>query len=90
MIRLFKIVGWFEGVSLLLLLFVAMPLKYQWGMPEYVSWVGRAHGFLFIAYVGLATVLAAIHDWKVTKLFLSYVLSSVPFGTFYFEKKHLD
>ena len=46
MIRLFKIVGWFEGVSLLLLLFVAMPLKYQWGMPEYVSWVGRAHGFL--------------------------------------------
>ena len=46
-----RVVGFVEGVSFLLLLGVAMPLKYAAGMPEVVFWVGLAHGLLFLLYV---------------------------------------
>ena len=85
----FRVVGMLEGFSLLLLLFVAMPMKYIWGNPEYVRSVGMAHGILFIVYVLLATLLSSAEKWTNTKLLLAYVLSSVPFGTFYFERKIL-
>src|SRR5690606_32019581 len=54
---LFKYTGWFEGLSYLLLLGVAMPIKYVWGDPSWVSAVGMAHGLLFLAYIGLAFAL---------------------------------
>jgi integral membrane protein len=90
MIKTFKVLGWLEGVSLLLLLFVAMPLKYMWGMPEYVSVVGSAHGGLFVAYIIGAMIVGEKLGWKVTTLLLAFILSSVPFGTFIFERKHLS
>lgn len=78
-----------EGTSLLLLLFVAMPLKYSYGMPEAVSWVGRAHGGLFIAF----NVVLFYHVFKghltEVKGFLGFLASLIPFGTFYFKYKML-
>ena len=57
MSKFFKIVATLEGISLLLLLFVAMPLKYIFDLPEFVRVIGMAHGLLFIGYIILATML---------------------------------
>ena len=53
MIRTLRILGNVEGVSYLLLLGVAMPLKYAFGLPLAVKIVGMAHGVLFLAYCAL-------------------------------------
>lgn len=50
-VKFFKWISILEGISFLLLLFIAMPLKYLFEMPEMVKQVGMAHGILFIAYV---------------------------------------
>lgn len=87
--KLLKFMALLEGVSLLLLLFVAMPLKYQFGLPEYVSIVGRAHGGLFIAF----NIVLFYHVFKgqisEVKGFIGFLASLVPFGTFYFKAKVL-
>jgi integral membrane protein len=88
MISIFKKTAFWEGVSLLLLLFFAMPLKYVWDMPVFVRWIGMAHGFLFIAYIGLALYLFFDQNWKISKLFIVLLASFVPFGTFYMERKY--
>ena len=54
-----RFVSLLEGVSFLLLLLVAMPLKYVWGVPLAVKWVGWAHGILFIT-LGAAVLLAMV------------------------------
>ena len=57
MLNNFRIISLIEGLSFLVLLFIAMPLKYHWGHPEAVSMVGMTHGLLFIAYVAFASML---------------------------------
>ncbi len=89
MLRLFKILGKLEGTSLLILLFVAVPLKHILGHGELVRIVGMAHGLLFIGYVALATALFSELNWTGRTLRMAYFLSCVPGGTFYFEKKFL-
>jgi integral membrane protein len=89
MLSLFRWIGRFEGISFLLLLFIAMPLKYIWGMPEYVRVVGMAHGGLFLAYVAMANYAALELRWSRKVWFLSMAAAVLPFGTFIFEKKHL-
>ncbi|UUC44551.1 DUF3817 domain-containing protein [Flavobacterium cerinum] len=89
MLRFFKIIAFLEGVSLLLLLFVAMPLKYIYDQPEMVRMVGMAHGLLFIGYIVLATMLKMEENWPVKKFLIVCVASVIPFGTFYVEKKIL-
>lgn len=88
MVRFFKIIATLEGISLLLLLFIAMPLKYYFDTPEYVRPVGMAHGILFIAYIVLALMLKFEQDWPLKKLFIICIASVVPFGTFYIEYKY--
>lgn len=90
MLRLFKYTALFEGISLLLLLFLAMPLKYVFGMPLMVRIIGMAHGLLFIAYIVLAILLKSEERWKTGKFILICLASIVPFGTFYVEKKYLQ
>jgi integral membrane protein len=72
----------FEGVSWLLLLFVAMPLKYLAGNPYPVKVVGMGHGVLFIVLVALIVAAAqrrAISNAVGAKVFAA---SFIPFGTF--------
>ncbi|MDG6774756.1 DUF3817 domain-containing protein [Thiomicrorhabdus sp. ZW0627] len=78
-----------EGTSLLLLLFVAMPLKYHYGMPEAVSLVGRAHGGLFLAFNAVLFYHVAKGHVSETKGFLGLVASLIPFGTFVYKAKVL-
>ena len=85
----FKRLGYAEGVSFLLLLFIAMPLKYMAGIPLAVSIVGAAHGFLFVAYVIAAVYMAWRHRWSFKVLTLAVIASVIPFGPFLLEKRVL-
>ena len=78
----FKYVSILEGLSFLLLLFIAMPLKYIWEMPQMVQQVGMAHGVLFIAYVMGAIWLFKPLNWNFKELLIILGCSLVPFGPF--------
>ena len=87
--KLFIYLGRLEGLSLILLMFVAMPMKYLMDNPEPVKHLGRAHGGLFIAYVLAAAAVAETQNWESKKLRMSWLFSCLPFGTFIFEKKYM-
>jgi len=76
-----------EGISLLVLLGIAMPLKYYFEKPEAVQIVGMAHGILFIIYVLLVFVAHIKLKWKFINTILALVASIIPFGTFVADKK---
>ena len=88
-IKIFKGVSILEAVSFLLLLFVAMPLKYLFNSPAMVGFVGMAHGILFISYLVGALVMYKLLNWKFATLLLVVVCSVLPFGPIYVEKKIL-
>lgn len=84
-----RLTGIIEGLSFIVLLGIAMPLKYMAGKPEMVSIVGMAHGVLFVLYI-LFTILAKFqYPWSWKKILLLWVASVVPFGTFYADYKFL-
>ena len=82
-----RLVAFLEGVSLLGLLFVAMPLKYLAGQPAAVKHVGMAHGLLFVLYLLLLIQQGIERSWPVGKLGLGFLASLVPLGTFWADKK---
>lgn len=90
MLTSFKWVARGEGISLLILLFIAMPLKYIWDNPSWVKVVGMIHGVLFVAYVAWAIWVYLELKWSLKRLTLVILASIIPFGTFYVEKKYLD
>jgi len=71
-----------EGISWLMLLFVAMPLKYMAGNPYPVKVVGMTHGLLFIAFVAALTVVLNRKDITAALGAKVFVASFIPFGTF--------
>lgn len=87
--RFFKWISLLEGISFLLLLFIAMPLKYLFEMPQLVSHVGMAHGILFLAYIGMALILIKPMNWNLKQTAVIMGCSLIPFGPFYVEKKYL-
>lgn len=86
----FRWIARIEGISFIVLLFIAMPLKYGFGWPYAVSYVGWAHGVLFVAY-GIS-LLEVWHNqsWPFFRAALAGLMSLLPFGTFWFEKKFLS
>jgi integral membrane protein len=85
----FRFVAFLEGVSYILLLFIAVPIKYLAHDPQYVKLLGMPHGLLFVAYVALAFLLRSELKWT-KKVFRTILLAAViPFGTFYIDRKHL-
>jgi integral membrane protein len=89
MTSLFRYTGWLEGSSYLLLLFIAMPLKYIWGDPSWVRVIGMAHGILFIAYCGAAVLLSRKDSWSFRKLLYAWIAAFLPFGPFVFDHRYL-
>ena len=81
----FRIVAFWEGISYLLLLFVAMPLKYGLGIAMAVKIVGMAHGVLFLGYC--VTLALAAQRLGVRRSLLAFVLAFVPGGTFWLEAR---
>jgi len=84
-----RLTGWLEAVSYLLLLFVAMPLKYLAGEPEMVSVVGMAHGVLWMAYVGLAGWCQYHYRWRWAVTGWVVLASLLPFGPFVVDARVL-
>ncbi len=84
-----RLMALLEGSSLLLLLFVAMPLKYQFGMPEVVSWVGQLHGALFVIFN--IVLIYNVFKGRITEMqsFIGLLASLIPFGTFVYKAKVL-
>ena len=76
-----------EGISYLLLLFIAMPMKYMAGIPEAVKYTGWAHGVLFVLYALLLVQCWQNYNWKFSKAALVFVASLLPFAPFYVDKK---
>ena len=89
MFNAFRIIALLEGVSYILLLFIAVPIKYLAHDPQYVKMLGMPHGLLFVAYVALAFLLKTELKWN-KKVFRIVLLASIiPFATFYIDRNHL-
>ncbi len=84
---LLRIIGLMEGVSYLVLLGIAMPLKYIWDMPGCIYSTGMAHGLLFTLYVFFVLLVGYQLKWSLNKIFWALLASLVPFGTFIADKK---
>lgn len=87
--KIFRIVSVLEGVSYLLLLFIATPIKYWGGNDAFVKLLGMPHGILFMAYVVLGFYLKSQMEWKSKTFLIILAASVIPFGTFYIDKKYL-
>jgi integral membrane protein len=75
-----------EGASFVVLLFVAMPLKYFVGLPLAVRVVGSVHGVLFIVFVLALIRVSITRAWPFRRWLLAFVSAIVPFGTFVFDR----
>ena len=80
-----RIVAFLEGCSFLLLGFT-MILKYKYAMPQPNYVVGLAHGILFVLYIFLLLQVSFLHRWSIFKMFMAFIASLIPFGTFYADK----
>lgn len=82
-----RMIAILEGISYLVLLFIAMPMKYYLENPVFIRPVGMLHGWLFVLYVLLLLLghFKTGWGWKIT--FWGFILSFLPFGTFYAERK---
>lgn len=85
----FRVVSFLEGTSYLLLLFVAVPIKYWMNDPQYVKLLGMPHGLLFVGYIVLAFLLKPEMKWNIKKFGIVLLASIIPFGTLYVDKKYL-
>ncbi|MDD2292401.1 MAG: DUF3817 domain-containing protein [Aliarcobacter sp.] len=81
----FRLISLIEGISFLILVFIAMPLKYMAGIPLAVKIVGMAHGVLFILFVIALIMASKRYKWKFLS-FQLFVYSLIPFGFILIEK----
>jgi integral membrane protein len=88
MIQTFRIVALLEGLSYILLLGIATPIKYLLNDPQYVKLLGMPHGLLFMVYITLAILIKKELEWDKKSFGFVLLASILPFGTFYIDKKY--
>lgn len=88
-IKQFKTIAILEGLSFLVLLGIAMPIKYVLGKPEATQIIGMAHGVLFIAYVLMVVPIRKQLNWNFKTTALALTASVLPFGPFVVDRKLL-
>ncbi|MBU2020176.1 MAG: DUF3817 domain-containing protein [Bacteroidetes bacterium] len=88
-LKQFRTIAILEGVSYLLLA-LTMPLKYLYDMPLPNKIVGMGHGILFIAFIFWLYLNMVERKWKFSKVFILFISSLLPFGTFVADKKILS
>jgi integral membrane protein len=79
-------IGYIEGLSYIVLLLIAMPLKYFVGMPVAVKTTGTVHGVLFILYIAALAHTAYILGWGFKKVIIALIASVIPFATFFLHR----
>jgi len=82
-----RMVALTEGVSFLLLLGVAMPMKYLAGIPEAVKIVGWAHGLLFVVLCYLLLKVTLEDRWPITRSAMVFLAALLPFGPFVIDRR---
>jgi integral membrane protein len=80
-------IGNIEGISYLLLLGIAMPLKYIADMPMAVRIMGSIHGILFVAFCWALLRVWIDRKWSFGKTAIAFLSSLLPFGTFWLDRK---
>ncbi|MET1013801.1 MAG: DUF3817 domain-containing protein [Paenisporosarcina sp.] len=86
-LRKFRVMGLIEGGSLLVLVFLAMPLKYFFGFPEAVSVVGAIHGFLFVTYCLFIAYMTFVIKWPFIYSVLAVIVAFIPFGNLILDRR---
>ena len=86
-LKKFKLINKIEGISFLILLFIAMPAKYYFGYPLATKVVGMIHGLLVFAFIYqiFEAKKEANLTWKEMGKYT--ILSLIPFGSFYTDKE---
>jgi integral membrane protein len=85
-IRSLRVIGILEGISFLVLLGIAMPLKYFYGFPEAVRFVGWGHGVLFMLYIPAVFLARQAMNWNFLWVLIALAASLFPFGTFMLDR----
>jgi len=83
----FRIVSYLEGLSFLVLLLIAMPLKYAADVPEAVTVIGMLHGVLFGLFLAGVAVMAVLFRWKLARIAGAVAAAFLPFGPFVLERR---
>ncbi|GAA1564381.1 DUF3817 domain-containing protein [Kribbella sancticallisti] len=83
----YRVIAYIVGVMLLLLLFLAMPLKYFADNPAVMNVIGPLHGFLYVIYLLGAFDLSRRVHWSLARLVLIALAGTIPFLSFYAERK---
>ena len=89
MIKIYRLTAFLEGVSYILLLLIAVPIKYLLNETLFVKILGMPHGILFIIYILFSIIAKIKYNWNFRKFLVISIASLVPFGTFYIDKKYL-
>ena len=85
----FKFIAILEGVSYVLLLLIATPIKYLFDNEQYVKALGMPHGILFVLYIVVAFFIQKKIRWDNKDLVIVILASMIPFGFFYIDSKYL-
>jgi len=75
-----------EGTSYVVLLFIAMPIKYMAGYPGVVWYVGWVHGLLFMLFILALITVKISMEWNFKRTFIAFFAALLPFGTFVLDK----
>jgi integral membrane protein len=86
-LRCYRVAAWVTSIGLVVLVFVAMPLKYIFGMPQLVAVVGVAHGFLYMIYIVCTLLLAERCRWKPLDALLILIAGTIPLAGFFAERR---
>jgi len=86
-VKKFGLINTVEGYSYLILLFIAMPLKYIYAMPIAVKIAGMTHGVLFIIFCILLVQSWLDTKWAFKENIIFFIASLIPFGTFFTKKR---
>lgn len=86
-IKTLRLVGLIEGISFLLLLFIAMPVKYMIDNPVLVKYIGMGHGVLFILFLVVLFAVCEKQKWSLSIFIMGLIASILPFGPFIFDMK---
>jgi integral membrane protein len=80
-----RLIGMAEGISLLVLFGIAMPLKYMADKPEAVRVIGWIHGLLFVLFMIAVIIVYDQRNWPFKKVIYAFIASFLPFVTFVFD-----
>ena len=87
LLRRFRMIGIAEGISFLVLLLIAMPLKYFFNFPEAVKVIGWLHGALFVAFIYFAFEVMGTLKKNFGWFVKAFIAAFVPLGTFIFDRQ---